>query len=372
MRRIAVLLVLAALGGVVASLAWRWWTGPPSARSETLAAAAAAVPARADGLVVIAEPNRALRWLARRPQALALLALAAPEADAALPRMRSLLAALAGDAVGPMAVWWRGPDFAAAAPVAATAARTIGDIAAIEGVPLRTAPGGAGDVTVMTASAATLLDGGGGAGPRDGAPAELAALGRSGARWWRVGAGRDRLDLVSGVLPELPQAGEASVLTTGDVAALAALLGSANDLPHVPARLAFAGNDWALALPSTTPSAQFQRLLSLGGETPGPAGSRRWRGVLGDLWVAPPPGFAVASRPAMLAAVAGGPPGGETGAVRGADLAAACAAVADALDRVPWLVARAAALRRAAPLAASVRTARWAITPTGGRILLEW
>lgn len=372
MRRIAVLLALAALGGVVASLAWRWWTAPPRARAKTLAAAAAAVAAQADGLVVIAEPDRALRWLVRRPQALALLELAAPEADAALPRMRALLAALARDARGPLAMWWRGPDIAAAAPVGAAAARAIGDLAAIEGIPLRAAPGGAGDVTVATASAATLLDGGGGTGPRDGAPPELAALARRGARWWRVEAGRDRLELVSGIPPELLPAAGPSVVTTGDLAALAALLGSGNGLPHVPARLAIAGDDWALALPSITPSPQLQRLLSLGGDTPGAAGARHWRGVLGDLWAAPPPGFAVASRPEMLAAVAGAPPTGEAGAVRGADLAAACVRVADAIEGIPWLGPRAAALRRAAPLAASLRLARWCITPTGGRILLEW
>ncbi|HQT94426.1 MAG TPA: hypothetical protein PK435_07335 [Thermoanaerobaculaceae bacterium] len=371
MRRIAVLLALAALGGVVASLAWRWWTAPPRARAETLAAAAAAVPAQADGLVVIAEPDRALRWLARRPQALALLALAAPEADAALPQMRALLAALARDARGPLAVWWRGPDVAAAAPVGAAAARAIGDLAAIEGVPLRATPG-AGDVTVATASAAALLDGGGGPGPRDGTPPELAALARRGARWWRVEAGRNRLELVSGVPPELLPAAGPSVVTTDDLAALAALLGSGNGLPHVPARLAIAGDDWALALPATTLSPQVQRLLSLAGDAPAGAGVRLWRGVLGDLWVAPPPDFAVASRPELLAAVAGAPPAGEAGAVRGADLATACVRVADALEGVPWLGARVATLRRAAPLAASLRLARWRITPAGGRILLEW
>jgi hypothetical protein len=373
MRRIAVLLALAALGGVVASLAWRWWTAPPRARTRTLAAAAAAVPAQADGLVAIAEPERALRWVARRPQALALLVLAAPEADAALPRVRALLGALARDARGPLTVWWRGPDVAAGAPVGADAARAIGELAAIQGVPLRTTPGGDGNVTVAAASAATLLDGGGGPGPPDGAPPrELAALARRGARWWRVAAGRDRLELLSGAPPELSPPGDASVVTTGDLAALAALLGPGSGLPHVPARVAIAGSDWALALSTTAPSAQLQRLLSLGGDTAGAAGARRWRGVLGDLWVSPPPGFAVASRPELLAAVAGAPPAAEAGAVRGADLAAACLRVADALEGVPWLGARAPALRRAATLAASLRLARWRITPAGGRILLEW
>ncbi len=58
--------------------------------------------------------------------------------------------------------------------------------------------------------------------------------------------------------------------------------------------------------------------------------------------------------------------------MRGADLAATCVRVADALEGIPWLGARVAALRRAAPLAASLRLARWRITPAGGRILLEW
>ncbi|TAM47238.1 MAG: hypothetical protein EPN53_12110 [Acidobacteria bacterium] len=371
MRRIAVLLALAALGGVVASLAWRWWTAPPRARAATLAAAAAAVPAQADGLVAIAEPDRALRWLVRRPQALGLLALAAPDAHAALPRMRAILAALARDARGPLTLWWRGPDVAVAASVDPAAGRSLAELAAIEGVPLRSTPDGGG-VTIAAASAAALLDGGPGTGPEDGPRRELAALARHGTRWWQLEAGRDRLELVSGVPPELPRATGPSVLTTSDLAALAAMAGSGAGLPHAAARLAVAGHDWALGLPATVPSAQLQRILSLGGDTAADAGAHHWRGLLGDLWSAPPPGFAVASSPEMLAAVAGAPPAGEAGAVRGADLAAACERAADALERVPWLASRAAALRRAAPLAAGVRLARWRVTPAGGRIVLEW
>jgi hypothetical protein len=372
MRRIAVLIALAALGGVVAALAWRWWTAPPCAPAETLAVAATVVPLQADGLVVIAEPHRALRWLLRRPQSLALLALAAPKADAALPRMRSLIAALARGARGPLTVWWRGRDVAAGATVGTDDARALGDLAAIEGVPLRTTPGGADDVTIATASAVTVLDGGGGSGPQRGAFPDLAAIARCGVRWWQAKAGRNRLDLVSGVPPELLPANEASVVTTGDLAVLVALLGSGNGLPHVPARLAVAGDDWALALPATMPSAQLQRLLNLGGDTAAADGTRHWRGVLGDLWVALPPGFAVASRPELLTAVAGGSPVGETGTVRGSDLAAVCVRVGNAIEGIPGLGQRAVALRRAAPLIASLRLARWRITPAGGRILLEW
>ncbi len=85
-------------------------------------------PGSADGLVAIAEPGRAARWLVRRPQALALLALAAPEAQAALPRMRSLLAALARDARGPLTLWWRGPDVAVAASVDPAAGRSLAEL----------------------------------------------------------------------------------------------------------------------------------------------------------------------------------------------------------------------------------------------------
>ena len=269
-------------------------------------------------------------------------------------------------------MWWKGPDVAAAAAVGAAASRALADLAAIEGIPLRAAPAGAGELTVAAASAAALLDGGGGTPPERAALSELAAFARHGARWWQVEAGRDRLELVSGIPPELPSAAGPSVVTTADLAALAALVGSAADLPHAAARLAFSGSDWALALPATPPSAQLQKILSLAGDTPGDAGTRHWRGVLGELWVAPAPGFAVASRPEMLAAVAGAAPAGEAGAVRGADLAAACARAADALERVPWLVSRADALRRAAPLAKAVRLARWRVTPAGGRIVLEW
>ncbi len=370
MRRLAILVALTALLGVAAAIAWRWWAAPPAAPASELARSAAAVPARADGLVAIAEPGRALRWLARRPQALALLALAAPEANAAVPRMRALLWALAGDARGPLVVWWEGPNAAAAATVGTASAAALRELAAIEGIPVRTTPVGPGEVTVAAASASALLDGAGGAVPGDGGTGELAALARRGARWWRVEAGRARLDLVSGTPPALPPTAGPSVVATADLAALAAAAG-AGDLPHTAARLAVTANDWALALPEVVPSEAVRRLLGLAGAPDGDAARPR-QGALDGLWASASPGLAVASDATLLAAVAGAAPADEAGTVRGGDLAAACERAAGLLGRVPWLGGNAAALRRAAPLLAPVHLARWRLTAAGGRIVLEW
>jgi hypothetical protein len=370
MRRLTVLVALAALLGAAATIAWRRWTAPPAAPASELARVAAAVPARAEGLVAIAEPGRALRWLARRPQALALLALAAPEANAAVPRLRALFSALAGGARGPLVVWWEGADVAAAATVGTASAAALRELAAIEGVPLRTTPAGGGELTVAVASAPALLDGAGGPAPGGDHAGELAALARRGSRWWRVEAGRDRLDLVSGTPPALPPAAGPSVVATADLAALAAAAG-AGGLPHTAARLAVSAGDWALALPEVVPSEAVRRLLGLGGAPAGTA-VRPQQGALGDLWASASPGLAVASDATLLAAVAGAAPADEAGTVRGRDLAAACERAAGLLGRVPWLGGSAAALRRAAPLIAPLRLARWRLTAAGGRIVLEW
>jgi len=103
-----------------------------------------------------------------------------------------------------------------------------------------------------------------------------------------------------------------------------------------------------------------------------PAGVRRWRGVLGELWVRPGMELAIASSAPMLAALPTPPYAGESGMVRGDELSAACLRAADALEAFVVLGSRAAALRRAAPAVAAVRLARWRILPTGGAIRLEW
>ncbi len=73
MRRLALLTAVAAVLGVVGWLGWRVWTAPPLATAADLAAEAALAPGTADGVLVVAQPAVATRWLARHPQALALV-----------------------------------------------------------------------------------------------------------------------------------------------------------------------------------------------------------------------------------------------------------------------------------------------------------
>lgn len=374
MRRAASTLAGAAAGAVVLAAAWWWWTAPPDADAAALEAAAATVPAGADGLLVVGRPARAARWLLRRPQAAVLLAAAAPGTEGSFARLRAALEALAGEARGPLAVWWRGPDVALSAEVGEGAGRALRTLASLQGLPVRSRPTGPGAVTVAIASDGTLLDGPAGRRPATGAPHRLAALARVGPRWWRVLAARGALDLLAGDAPQLPPPGGASTVATADLGRLAALAGPPGVLPHVPCSLAFGPAGWALVVPGTALGPTATRLLTLGGDAPAaaPAGARRWRGVLGELWAAPGSDLTVASSAAMLAARPAPPGPEESGIVRGPELAAACLRAADAFDALLVLGPRAVALRRAAPAVAAVRLARWRIVAAGGTIRLEW
>jgi hypothetical protein len=370
MRHAATLLALLGALAVAAVLGWLRWTTPPAEEAGRLAAVAAAVPADADGLLVLAQPVRAARWLGTHPQALALLTVAAPHAGSALPRMRGWIAALAGQAAGPLVIWWRGREMGAAGEVGAVSTRALGRLAAMEGLPLRTRDGG----TVAAASDPSLLDQASTTRVPRLASGELSALARSGGRWWLLRAGRSRLDLLSGTPPELPGSADPGTVSTSDLAALAAAANPPGWLPHAPAVVVAEASGWALALPDTTLPREVQRLLHLGGDAPAPVpeGARHWRGPLGDLWVLPGPGVAIASRPELLPRLRRNGLTGESGLVRGPDLARFCARLAEAADGVPGGAALAQALSRAAPVLAAVRMARWSLRPEGGRILLEW
>jgi hypothetical protein len=374
MTRIAYTLSGAVLGAIAVAVVWWWWTVPPRADARTLAAAAAAVPSAADGLVVVAQPSRAARWLLRRPQAAALLAVAAPEAENSLARLRSTLATLAGEADGPLTVWWRGTDVAVAARVPDGSARALRTLAALEGLPVRSVPTVSNGVALSIASAAALLDGATGARPPFGGPDRLTAIVRVGPRWWSVRAERDRLDLASGTVPDLPPPEGPSTIVTDDIGRLIGLASPQVSALHGSAALAFGPGGWALTLPRTAVGPGVTRLLSVGGDAPEPtpAGARRWRGVLGELWVLPGPGLAVASSASMLASLPPAPFAGESGMVRGSELSTACIRAADAVDALWVLQSRAAAMRRAAPAVAALRLARWRIVPDGGVVRLEW
>ncbi len=373
MRRILRLVVVAASCAVAGGIAWRWWTAPPLADAGALADAATVAPADADGVLVIAEPARAARWLARRPQALALVLLAAPGADDGMARLRGALAALAREAGGPLTVWWRGRDVAVGGRVSAGAAKDLARLAALTGLPARATPAGSGEVVVAIATAPAILEGA--RGPRPSlAAGRFAAAARRAGRWWLASAGRDRLEVTSGAAPELPAADDGAEVVTADVAALVGPAASAFAGAHVPARLLLDRGAWALELPGTPASETLARLLSVGGDdpAPAPAGARRWRGVLGEVWARTGGGLALASTPDMLARLSAPPPPGELGRLRGPEVAALCVRAAGALGPLPWMAERAAALRRAAPLVAPLRLARWRLVPDGGRIVLEW
>ncbi len=374
MRRLLVAAAVLAVVAAMAALGWRWWTAPPRESEGTLAEALSIAPGNADGALALAQPARSARWLASHPQALALLKIAAPTADRSLPRLRGFLAALAREARGPVTLWWSGGELAAAATVGPGAARALQELAALEDFALQTRPQPPGAFVVTAATGRTLLAQQGSPPPHLDRLGALAALARLGPKIWWVVAGRSTLELASGNPPPLPQPTTVDTLATGDLAALVAAVSPVGWVPHAPARLLFGGGGWAVALPTTTLSPEIARLLSLGGDFPvgAPAGTHRWRGLLGDLWVRPGPGIAVASGPDLLAQMPSDLAAGESGIVRGPDLARLCGAIAQECQDIPGGGELAAGLRRAAPLLEAVRLARWRLLPEGGHILLEW
>jgi hypothetical protein len=374
MRRALLAAVVTAVVAATVVLIWRWWTAPPRAAVAVLAQALALAPEDADGSLALAEPARSARWLASHPQALALLEIAAPSADRALPRLRGFLTAIAREARGPLTLWWRGGELAAGATVGTGAARALQRLAALQGFPLRAEPSASGDVVVRAATAPALLAGPGPPPAHLDSDGALAALARLGPRIWRASAGRSALELLGGNPPALPQITAADMLATGDLAALAAPVTAASWIPHAPARLLFDGTDWAVELPDTAFPREVARLLAVGGDLPGgsPGGARHWQGLLGDLWVRPGPGIAAASRPDLLERLPSAPITGESGAVRGPALGRLCLRIAGAFQVIPGGARGAAGLRRAAPLLDAVRLARWRLLPQGGHVLLEW
>ncbi len=368
-------LAAAAVVGAVAAtgaLIRMWWTAPPRGPASALAAALALAPGESDGAIALAQPGRWARWLASHPQALALLRIAAPSADRSLPRLRGFLTALAREARGPVTLWWRDGELAGGATVGAGASRALQRLAALEGFAIRTRPRASG-VLVTVATADPLLG-----EPRlqapPGGPNALAALARVGANSWRVHVGRSVLELTSGDAPAFPPVTAANPVATGDVAALLAPAATPGWLPHTPARLAFDARGWAVSLPEATLSPEVARLLSLRGDLPGggAGGVRRWQGPLGDLWVRPGAGITMASEPGVLEALPAASITGESGSVRGPDLARACRRIAEACDHFPGGEDLAAGLRRAAPLLDRLKSARWRLLPAGGHVLLEW
>jgi hypothetical protein len=374
MRRLT--LVLATFGVLVAAavLGWRLWTAPPKEDADSLSAALASTPSGADGALTLAQPVRATRWLASHPQAAILLKLAAPAADRSLIHIRGFLLALASEARGPLTLWWRGAELAAGAEVKPKAASSLQRLAALEGVPFQTYAAAGGAVTVRVGSATELLARGENGPATAVEHGKLAAIARCGGRWWRIRAGRSTLELVAGDPPNAPEPTSGGLVATADLAALVAAVEPVGWVPSAPACLVVDRGGWGVALPATALPRDVRRLLTLGGDVAAetPAGTRHWRGLLGDLWVRPEPALAVATRPDLLDRLPQEAATGESGVVRGSDLASLVRRVADATDGVPGSTRYSAGLRRAAPVLEALRLVRWRLLPQGGRIELEW
>jgi hypothetical protein len=370
MRHLVLLIALAAGGAA----AWFWWTAPPAESEQALTSFPGVVPADVDGALLVADPARAARWAAGHPQALALFALAAPAVSHAAPEPRRILAELAGSAGDEIVAWWRGRDLAVSARIDAGTAASLERAAALTATPCRLIPQEKGEVVIELATSSALLHPSNPLPWPSPAPGRRSALCFTGGRWWRVDAGRSRLDLWRDAAPDLPPKTGPSIVSTASLATLGEALGAGEALPHGAARVVVGGADWAFALRETDFPPELRRLLTFGGNAPAESASgiRHWRGVLGDLWALPGPGVAVASSPATLAVLRADQPDGELGSLRGAEMARACLRLADVLEPLPLLGARAANLRRGVPMLAAVRNARWRILPAGGRISLEW
>jgi len=374
MRRLTLLLATVGVLAAAAVLGWRWWTAPPREDADALAAALASTPAGGDGALTLAQPARAARWLASHPQAAILLKLAAPAADRSLPRIRGFILALASKARGPLSLWWRGTELAAGAEVEPRAALALQRLAALEGLPFQVYPATGGAVTVRVGSAIELL----GRGEDGPAPAiergRLGALARCGERWWRIRASRSTLELVAGDPPDAPKPTSGALVTTSDLAALVAAVEPVAWVPSAPACLVVDRGGWGVALPATVLPRDVRRLLAVAGDVAAetPPGARHWRGLLGDLWVRPEPALAVATRPDLLDRLPQEAITGESGVVRGSDLARLLTRVADVADGVPGGARYSSGLRRAALVLEALRLVRWRLLPQGGRIELEW
>lgn len=362
----AALLVGACLG------AWLWFTAPPSAALAGLAALAAEAQSDADGILVIGDPARSARWLARHPQALAPLAAAAPEAVPALRRLEPAARVLATRARADLLLWWRRDDAALAAVVDEDVSRSLVPLAAAGSLHYRIQSGGTGPRLVMFATAGGLLDA---RGVRSipGSEGTAMALARVGDRWWLVTAGRNSLRCTTGRPPALADPGERFTAAFTDLRRHvpgAARFGVERRLPVV---LSVDPQGWSLAFPDIDVPDHLAKILGAsrtphGGTAPGP---RPLRGSFGEAWLDTRRGLALGSSAERLSEPVETPVR-DTGAVRGAEMARLLDAAAQHLEWAPGVAGDAAALSTAARLLAGLRLAVWDVGTEGGHVRLEW
>ena len=371
MRRVALVLLIVAAIGVAGWGAWRWWTAPPSAQADDLARALAAAPHDADGVLAVAEPVRAARWLLAHPQALGLIAVAAPNATHTLSDFRPVVQAVIEEAEAPLVLWWRGADVAVSTETGSGAQEALRRLAELRGLSFAVEGG-----RIRIGTSGSLVE----EGPRIDVPApsggRIAVLALVRGRRWAGRATRGALRLEAGTSSESPARSDRSRLRTGDIAALVSPFGASPDLFHGPACLALsAENGWGLSLPAAALSPQLR--LVMGGRSAraisGPLpDAERWNGLLGELFVLPRAGVTVASDVTMLGEVAGCDGQAEEGNLRGTDLAWAVSRLVAAAGQLPFLAPRLDRWADAAPLLALLGRVSWRLTPAGAVVQLEW
>jgi hypothetical protein len=363
-RLIAALAILAL---VVGGSAYFWWSAPPAADEAELAAALALAPP-VEGRLVLAQPQRAARLFVRHPQALGLLAAAAPETRWTMSHLQPVLRPFVAAARGPLTIWWSGRDVALATRLRPGAIRALALLAARHGLHWE-----ADGETARIATAASLLAPAATPSQMPTGQRRLAGLTEAGGHLWQLTAGRHRLEAAWGAETPTPDGPGPSHAETRDASRLVRLLGFPIDAAPVAARAVFgAGHGWGVTIAGTRlPEVVRDAIRPVG--LPGAASSpRRWNGFLGDVWVRDGgETVSIGTDEAVLARLAE-PPTGEQGRVTGADLAWLANELAAALERLPLLDREARSLRATATQAAGLGVVRWRATADGARIDLEW
>lgn len=362
MRRVVALGLLTLV--VAAAAAW-WWALPPRASDAELRRAIEFAPSFADGAVAIAEPARAARWLARRPQAAILAFASAPRAVPALARLRPVAASVVAGARGPVVLWWKG-DHAAVGVRTSPGSRTaLAELGSASGLSVA---GGAEWLEIATST--DLLA----SGPLTVAPASTAgsatALARVGTRWWRVKASSRTLDAATDEELPLPAADGTSSVHLADVGALLAPLGFAGVEAGAARLVVDDRHDWGAALPGVRLDGTARRLL--GGGASRATTPQSWHGILGEIAVTEGEGTNIASAPALLARLSLPGASGDEGVVYGGHAAWLLAQASSIAKRVPGLTAYSRSLATASTLAEGLKTARFRIDASTGRIVLAW
>lgn len=331
----------------------------------------AGIPGPVDGGLVVAQPLRAGRWLLRRPQALAPLALVAPPGETVLSELEAAARAMARNARGPMAAWWRDGQLAVSASLSAGARQAVTEIAEIRGLPWQDM----GEHLAVATHSGLL---GGTRMERPALPAERsAALVLARDRTWSVTLGRSRLEAVSGFGAEFPPPDfRASRLATRDAGALLDLFGLPAPPGEYPLFLAFGRESgWGLMMPDEHLRPRVARILG----SPGRGRERHdsaitsWQGLLGQVWhVRDGDWVVIGSKQELVAVLRDCNVQGEWGHIAGEDLAYLIERVA-AVSRTIGVGSRARrALDSVAEGSRQVRHASWQLNPDGGALTIEW